>query len=265
LELDGATSALEIWIDRDKKGGIDSKTVQVAEAFRWSKGLKRVHHQPQHVGIYGQWIDTWRPKPGSKEIALFLEDDLSISPFTWRWLKAVHQQYKDDVSCAGYTLQSELILNAKTQGPLKLPQHDIVFMYQWVGSWGFAPHPDFWSGFQDWFHTVDKKNFNPYVDGLILTAWYKEFQKRHTEDSMWTMWFVYYINMKTAYCVFHNLNEAFHVKDACLSVHRQENGLHYHKSVRKNVDHLLFNTWSPKAVKFPKNITKMYFNGSYSI
>jgi hypothetical protein len=132
LELDDATAALEIWIDRDKKGAIDSKTVQVAEAFRWSRGLKRVHHQLQHVGIYGQWIDTWRAQPGSKEIALFLEDDLSISPYTWRWLKAVHQQYKDDVSCAGYTLQSEGVMNAETQGPFKFPKNDTVFMYQLV-------------------------------------------------------------------------------------------------------------------------------------
>jgi hypothetical protein len=265
LELDGATAALEIWIDRDKKGAIDSKTLQVAEAFRWSRGLKRVHHQLQHVGIYGQWIDTWRAQPGSKEIALFLEDDLSISPYTWRWLKAVHQQYKDDISCAGYTLQSEGVMNAKTRGPFKFPKNDTVFMYQLVGSWGFAPHPEFWRGFQDWFHTVNKTSFNPYVKGLVMTSWYKTFQKRHTEDSMWTMWFIYYCNMKTAYCVFNNLKQALHVKNNGLCVHRQESGLHYHGRGRKNVDRLLLNTWFPTAVQFPKNIKKFYFNGSYII
>jgi len=63
LELDDDSAAMEIWIDRDKKAGIvDNNTLTVANSFKWSRGPTRVHVQKKHVGIYGQWIDTWRPQ-----------------------------------------------------------------------------------------------------------------------------------------------------------------------------------------------------------
>jgi len=49
-----------------------------------------VHVQPRHVGIYGQWIDTWRPTLDSEELVLLLEDDITPSRFMYRWLKVGH-------------------------------------------------------------------------------------------------------------------------------------------------------------------------------
>ena len=76
-----------------KKGEFDVKTLDVARTFNWTRGLTRVHVQQSHVGIRGQWIDSWRPRADSTEVGLILEDDISVSPFVYRWLKAVHRQY----------------------------------------------------------------------------------------------------------------------------------------------------------------------------
>lgn len=98
LETDGATVGLEIWIDRDKKQQVYKPTVDAANAFVFALGKKRVHVQQRHVGIYGQWIDTWRPLEGSQELALMLEDDLSVSPYAWRWVHYYCLQMKTSLS-----------------------------------------------------------------------------------------------------------------------------------------------------------------------
>jgi len=81
LELDGDRAALEIWIDRDKKTGkVDNETVNAAKSFKWSRGPTRVHVQKKHVGIYGQWIDVWRPphSTGDFDRLISLQSQLSF-------------------------------------------------------------------------------------------------------------------------------------------------------------------------------------------
>lgn len=263
LVLDsGDTVALEIWIDRDKKGNVDEKTVRAAEAFVWLKGIKRVHVQKKHAGIYGQWIDTWKPKADSRELALLLEDDLLVSPFTWRWLKAVHKTYQNHSDCFGYTLQSEGVNNAVGGSPFKRPTEDMIFMYQLVGSWGFAPNPAIWKQFQDWFHMIRKdSSFRPYVDKLIMTGWYKKFEKSGKEDSMWTMWFIYYCNQHKLYGVYNNINHAISSKNHSLCVHRAEPGLHFSGQPRTGAEKLLLSEWSDEYIHFPKDVKKHSFSG----
>ena len=45
LVLDGDRAALEIWIDRHRKNGVDQRTLEVASAFKWNGGPTRVHVQ----------------------------------------------------------------------------------------------------------------------------------------------------------------------------------------------------------------------------
>jgi len=45
LVLDGDRPALEIWIDRDRKGSVHRRTLEVASAFSWKVGPSRVHVQ----------------------------------------------------------------------------------------------------------------------------------------------------------------------------------------------------------------------------
>jgi len=45
LVLDGYRSALEIWIDRDRRNNVDKRTLELATSFRWQGEFSRVHVQ----------------------------------------------------------------------------------------------------------------------------------------------------------------------------------------------------------------------------
>ena len=84
METDGDTAVMEIWLDRDVAGRVHNETRAVAMAFAWARGPTRVHVQDAHAGPYGQWINSWRPKRNDTELALFVEDDIDVSPFAYR-------------------------------------------------------------------------------------------------------------------------------------------------------------------------------------
>ncbi|KAK2146977.1 hypothetical protein LSH36_576g03104 [Paralvinella palmiformis] len=233
LELDGDKASLEIWIDRDPLSeAVDCATLAVARDFVWSLGKKHVYAQRTHVGIYGQWIDTWRPQPGTRELALILEDDLTVSPYAYRWLKAVHRKYGSRKDVAGYTLQSEDVNLATGVGrwySLTGPAADMAFMYKRIGTWGYAPHPEVWRRFQDWFHAVrTKPDFRPYVDkASIITKWYRDLEVQGRESSMWSMWHVYYSDQMALFTIYNNLQTSAPGDHVALVENRKELGLHF--------------------------------------
>jgi hypothetical protein len=156
LELDGDRAVIEIWIDVDVQGVANEETLKAAEHFNWKKGPKRVHVQSSHAGIMGQWIDTWRPRPDSTEIGLLLEDDISVSPMAYRWLKAVHKGMANRTDFVGATLTSDQmgILAFGPRGPLAGPKNDTLLMYKGFGTWGFSPKLEHWRRFQVGQHTL---------------------------------------------------------------------------------------------------------------
>ena len=84
----GDKVALDIWIDRSKKNGkIDGATYAVARDFNFIFGDATVHNQSRHVGIIGQWLDSWLVTKDTKEIAVIFEDDVTAGPHFWKWLK----------------------------------------------------------------------------------------------------------------------------------------------------------------------------------
>ena len=53
--------SLEIWIERSTKEEVNNDTYKMARDFKFIHGRKQVHIQKSHVGIQGQWTNTWRP------------------------------------------------------------------------------------------------------------------------------------------------------------------------------------------------------------
>ncbi|ESN96511.1 hypothetical protein HELRODRAFT_189271 [Helobdella robusta] len=287
LELDGDEAILEIWIDRNAKTGIHNDTYRAVSEFKWTKGATRIHNQTSHVGIMGQWIDTWRPKfappfqpknmtstmyphqPSyKKEIALILEDDLSVSPHAYRYLKAVYRKYNGRADFAGVTLTSDEAKAHNTGKALRAPANESAFMYVCIGTWGFAPSSQYWAEFQDWFHYARGiKNFQPYLNGTKPDSWFRGFLQEGTHDSMWEMWFIHFASKKKAYTVYSNLkyvngDEA----DSCVAINRREVGLHYSQKGAENLCKLL-KSWDPKYESMlpdnPRNTStplKLYIN-----
>jgi len=107
--------------------------------------------QTHNAGIMGQWIDTWRPHDDSDiELGLILEDDIDVSPYAYRWLRAVHRAYRHLKEFAGATIQMDTLktLSINPKGPLAGPKNDTVFMYKALGTWGCSPRPLHWRRFQ---------------------------------------------------------------------------------------------------------------------
>ena len=222
-------------------------------------------HPKKHVEIYGQWIDTWRPKSAStKELVLILEDDLTVSTYVYRWTKAVHSFYKQRSDFAGSTLTT----NATTfsdivkRHPLIGPSNETAFMFKCLGTAGFSPKASVWIAFQNWYHAhIHQPHFRPYVSGIIPTRWYKKFEKNGTADSMWSMWFKYFANAEQLFTVYNNLLEIENTSKPYLCVHRAEVDLHVsRKSEEPNVT--MLNVWHDSYVRFESNIAKLDWDGN---
>ena len=153
LELDNHSAAVEIWIDRNRKTNeVDEETVKVASQFRWRGGPTRVHVHQTHVGIHGQWINTWRPPDDSiNELALIAEDDMSVSKYAYRWMLAVFRAYNHRKDFAGASLTSYqmfILSLSRARGPVAGPKNHTVFMYKCLWWGAFAPQPMHWKRFQ---------------------------------------------------------------------------------------------------------------------
>ena len=262
LELDGDSVAVEIWIDRDGSGQVDELTLLSARSFRWRYGHVHVHVHRRHVGIYGQWMATWRPRSASTtETALLLEDDLAISPFAYRWLRAARRFYSEHRDLAGFTLQSEGLIRATDGGPFTPPQGvaaGAVYLYALVGSWGFAPRPNVWIDFQDWYADVRRHGspLRPLVRGLIMSTWYEQFERQRKVETMWTIWFIYYCSVRQLYTAYNNVHSVAAVviptsELRYICVNRREPGLHFTGKPTELTQKLL-RTWRPEFARFSR-------------
>ena len=273
LKLDGALALIEIWIDRGKDSNrVRDDVLNVAKQFTWLLGSTNLHVWSHHVGVYGQWVKTWCPSENSTELALILEEDLVVSPHAWRWLKAARDAYGHRNDIAGYTLQSEMLMSSIDGNPLQTNKAYVAFAYRLIGTWGFAPHPRRWAEFQSWFHRVRSENdtFQPYVDGIIMTTWYQDFERREQQDSMWSMWFIYFANERGLYVVYNNIALYSGKLNAFLAVHNAAfGGMHYapaSSSYKKHRAQLfakkkLLRLWRQDYVSFPSDIVKYEFDG----
>ncbi|CAH1782136.1 unnamed protein product [Owenia fusiformis] len=194
-EYHGEKVVLDIWIDREKNTeALNKEHFEMVKKFTFkSHIIKCVHIQDKHVGIYGQWIDTWNIGPNNKEIGVILEDDVDVSPYFYKWLKSVHLKYqhREDVSGVGLsTTYPDPVadrdscwgrMNAtgqrrnkcnKVRVPLK---NNTVYMYKIPTTWGFSPKLSSWKKFQTWYHDIRRSNktFRPIIDAKIIhNTWY---------------------------------------------------------------------------------------------
>lgn len=266
LDTLGDMVAVEIWIDRNVRGLVDDRTVEMANNFtrNWTKGRACVHVQEKNANIRGQWIDIWRPRENTKEIGLIVEDDIDLSPYVYRWLKAVHGKYKTRDDVTGYTLQMENVkFKSGSQKVMAAPKTEKAFMYPVTGTWGFSPHPLRWREFQDWFHvTVKNETFHPYVPGIISTQWYKISEKKGIADRVWAMWHHYFNYHKHLYCVYCNLKAFTGKGNVLLSANRMESGLHFSHSSNQKAPKSLLQTWNDSYSDLQETTIQFNYDGS---
>ena len=113
---------------------------------------------------------------------------------------------------------------------------------------------------QDWFHQHKRSvapHFRPYVPGALPTKWYRAGRS----DSMWTMWFIYYMHVEQVYAIYSNLNVYTGGKENCLCINRREPGLHNSRKGAENLCRLM-SVWKDEYVRFPTNVVRLHWDGS---
>jgi len=197
---------IEVWIDRSKDGIVDKITLETAKSFVFKHGNYSVMTHDKHVGIYGQWLSTWAPSADSSEIAVILEDDLTVSPHFYKYLKLVHEKYDHSREINGYSLQGISIKHGGNgMSRLAVPRNNTVFLYPVLGTWGFSPSTRNWVNFLKWFSKANvNETFQPYVPGNVATSWYKSHQKGGSGGNMWSIWHIYHAWQANEYTLYSN-------------------------------------------------------------
>ncbi|CAH1781485.1 unnamed protein product, partial [Owenia fusiformis] len=252
---------LDIWIDRSTEMEVDQDTLETAQKFNFIHGEKIVHVHKEHVGLYGQWINTWTPDPAMREIGLILEDDVDLSVHFLHWLKQANAIYGRDPRISGISLSTIYPdMLAASARYLAVQSEFNHYLYKISGTWGFSPNPHHWSKFQKWFHEIRKNaTFKPYVENLHQTDAYQRLEEKGKEGSMWSMWWIYYMHTHGLHCVFPNLPDG-----QVFAQHRQERGLHYNRQRDTWEDHLV-KQWNISYIDFFGPVPKYDYKGRMSI
>ncbi|CAN8072239.1 unnamed protein product [Agarophyton chilense] len=220
---------LDIWIDRPKDGNIHEGVLQVSREVNWNHGTKFIHKRIVNAGLYQQWIYTWNITEETTEFAVILEDDLEVSPAFYQWLRVARAAYAQDADVGAFTLQRPTLrpkqIKGVASGVLKIPVEHTVFKYKLLGTWGFAPQRDQWVEFRNWFEEKRARNENPYVKGLMTTDWYKSQEVDGFAPTMWSQWWIKFVEEKGYFTVTANLPDG-----TTLAANWREAGLHYSKT-----------------------------------
>lgn len=248
---------IDVWIDRSVSGIIDDATYKVARSFSFNHGTYQVHNQTKHVGIYGQWIDTWRPRKDSKEIAVIIEDDINMSPVFYFYLRAAHRKYKTYPNINGFALQGVSMKHGGERGSLFAPDGNLVFLYPVLGTWAFSPKVNHWLAFTEWFHTNSPNpKFIPNVPNIMPTKWYESGRQMggNLNPKMWSMWHIYYAYLHNEVTLYKNSPDK-----KAFSINRKEKGLHYGSNT-KQLDPMI-TTWNDSFINFPDQPIILDING----
>jgi hypothetical protein len=209
----------------------------------------------------------------SNELAIIVEDDVDLSPFAYRWVRLHHEHHGHKPFISGYSLLDNAIVveNGINKGKeIYTVRKDILqyfpaYFYRIAFPWGLAPHPARWREFQDWFHNEAKNVTQPYVkEAGMKMHWYQIMEKRKIAQTMWTMWFIYFEHMRQLSAIVSHVPQYVGLKNASLSCHRKEIGLHFRQlSQIVRCDGLLMTTWQTAFVAKALQLPLIDYDGTF--
>eukprot|EP00189_Rhodosorus_marinus_P008250 CAMPEP_0184752476 /NCGR_PEP_ID=MMETSP0315-20130426/43598_1 /TAXON_ID=101924 /ORGANISM="Rhodosorus marinus, Strain UTEX LB 2760" /LENGTH=575 /DNA_ID=CAMNT_0027231805 /DNA_START=57 /DNA_END=1784 /DNA_ORIENTATION=- len=220
---------LDIHIDAIKGGGgepdsVDSEVRSVAEDAFWPYGKKTLIFEESNVGLEESWINAWDAKNArGDEVAVILEDDLEVSKDFFTWFKLAHHHYGDWPDVAAASIQRATLQPRKNESlsrGVSHSEHEQVYLYRLVGSWGFSPMRRPWIKFQEYYreHRGDA-SYEPVVENLVTTKWWQGGAK----DSMWTQWYIRFCEDHNYFNVYAYFGE----EKKALVVNHREAGEHF--------------------------------------
>ncbi|KAL4231390.1 hypothetical protein ACF0H5_008969 [Mactra antiquata] len=224
-DYEGDKVITNVWIDRYENGSFDSHTFNTVSQFNFRHGTYIVNLHEQHVGLYGQWLTTFDvTKSTPFDIVVFFEDDVTVSPHFYKYLKIVHAKYDSRPEINGYALQGiRQHLGDGMTGFVEPPPDVPIYKYPSLTTWGFSPNIPNWKKFIKWYNVVkNDKTFHPYIPRHKSLRWYKWHERKNRTHELWTTWHMYHAWNKGEYTMFSNFPG-----HNGLAAHMKECGLHH--------------------------------------
>ncbi|XP_060556049.1 uncharacterized protein LOC132716740 [Ruditapes philippinarum] len=184
---------------QDHNREYSAETVKMALDFVFDYGPCDIHINNQQEGKTGQWFYTWRTYNNTKEIAVILEDYLTVSPYFFSWLKLVHSLYGERSDVSGFALQGKQIRHSDSVCCLNISIQHKVFLYSMFGVSGFSPNNKQWLQYIAWSpeHTLKMRGL-PVKKSRHVTAGQKYDQLR------WAMEYIQYTRTNKQFTLYSN-------------------------------------------------------------
>eukprot|EP00276_Gloeochaete_wittrockiana_P001849 CAMPEP_0184670632 /NCGR_PEP_ID=MMETSP0308-20130426/82982_1 /TAXON_ID=38269 /ORGANISM="Gloeochaete witrockiana, Strain SAG 46.84" /LENGTH=515 /DNA_ID=CAMNT_0027117437 /DNA_START=1 /DNA_END=1544 /DNA_ORIENTATION=+ len=177
----------------------EEKLNGLLDAFTWQHGTLNIVRHTENQGLVKQWIFGWKPQTLG-DVLLVVEDDIEVSRFFYKWLKAgVEHFYMNasnyDPRVFGLALQNQHAVLGETihqryasfKIPDRLPANTTAYLFQLLSTWGSAWFPLPWLQFEAWY--ADHKDMGatmPCVPTLVTNNWYC----KKGPQSLWSIWHV---------------------------------------------------------------------------
>lgn len=157
---------------------MEMESVQVAESFDFSHGTITFEIAQEKRGLAKSWLQSWYPKTDT-ERCIILEDDVELSPKWYIWLNKAWDTYKDRNDIMGISLNRQTRIMKGTAVKGEIVNNHVPFLYKFIGTWGYSPHPKRWKEFLGWYSQHSNKPPHYFdVLGLVPTNWWENLSKK---------------------------------------------------------------------------------------
>ena len=136
---------LTVLLDRGRTGAFDIEVLKVLNKFSWNFGNFAVILQQQYTGALQHWMLAWNITCSQEYQALILEDNVVLSPYFYRVLRAAYYTYLKYSYIAGFSLD----FPSEFSDNLSFESNIILSEYRY--SRAFSPHPRCQKQFIEWY------------------------------------------------------------------------------------------------------------------
>ena len=243
-EYGGHQIRLEIHVDQSPQNGA---VLALSHAFNFSHGEKVVCVSHVQLGLARSWFAA-QVNISVDAHFIILEDDVTLSPHWFTWLRKMWLSYGHLPELAGITLQRQTLIPRLPGGQREIINGHQPFLYPLVGSIGFSPKPAVWKEFLNWVEHV-RSDFDVSTPGLVTSEWWNKLDKRH----MWTQHFIYFCAQRDYYTLYQNLAHS-----KTYAAHERTKGVHFNYTKGRE-----FNTTfiKPSISKLPVKLQKFDWSG----
>lgn len=162
---------LVISIDRSN----NQEVYDLADNFQWKFGRKYVIIQKERRGLKEHIYRCGDLSKYFKSVTI-LEDDISVCPFFFNYLKQAVEKYGENPSVAGISLYKNEFNGFNSLPLCFLNNGNDVFAYQSTSTWGETFTYSMWNEFRKWLSTWDEDFSNVDTYRAIL-KWNKAWSK----------------------------------------------------------------------------------------